>query len=363
MRRKEMVNVSMKKSSRRHTYPSRNRRKNRYNINKIIILIGIILISILTLLCIHLFRKSERLQTQVDNNKVHAAGSEDNSKDNPDKNINNNDINDDIDSNKGSGNNEKVEVPDKDSDNSKDIKDTENETIDRQTDEAEPEQTQATEDQKDENESQNHKKVYLTFDDGPSKNTPKVLDILDEYNIKATFFVIGKTDQHSLAMYKRIVDEGHTLGIHSYTHKYDEIYKSVDNFKKDFNRLRDLLFETTNYLPTLYRFPGGSGNQVSHVDVSLLIDFLNENSITYFDWNVANGDGVGGELTTEDAYNNVMEGVETFKTSVVLMHDSASKDITVEALPRIIESLIEMDAEILPLSEDVAPVQHVKAKP
>ena len=71
---------------------------------------------------------------------------------------------------------------------------------------------------------QNYQKtVYLTFDDGPSRNTDKILDILKEYDVKATFFVVGKTDEHSVRAYQRIVEEGHTLAMHSYSHKYEEV--------------------------------------------------------------------------------------------------------------------------------------------
>lgn len=89
------------------------------------------------------------------------------------------------------------------------------------------------------------RKVYLTFDDGPSSNTARILDILAEYDVKATFFVVGKEEEKYQELYKRIVDEGHTLGMHSYSHKYDEIYQSVDSFAQDMSKLQEFLYETT----------------------------------------------------------------------------------------------------------------------
>ena len=135
-------------------------------------------------------------------------------------------------------------------------------------------------------EKKNNKRVYLTFDDGPSIYTDKILDILKENQIKATFFVIGKTDSYSKDMYRRIVDEGHTLGMHSYSHQYSNVYHSLEYFKKDFTMLQDLLYKTTGVKPDLYRFPGGSSNLVSKVDLSQCIRYLNDKNIRYVDWNV-----------------------------------------------------------------------------
>lgn len=203
--------------------------------------------------------------------------------------------------------------------------------------------------------------VYLTFDDGPSIYTSEILDIFADYNVKATFFVVGKTDEESLKMYKRIVDEGHTLGMHSYTHKYDKIYNSVEDFHKDFTKLRKLLYDTTGYEPTIYRFPGGSSNTVNKRGMEKFIKYLNEASIVYFDWNALNGDATGVKYTKEELIDNVLKGVEKHKTSIVLLHDSKSKRATVDSLPGLLEVLIEGGAQILPLNEDVKPIQMIKA--
>lgn len=199
--------------------------------------------------------------------------------------------------------------------------------------------------------------VYLTFDDGPSENTPEILDILKKHGVKATFFVTGKEGDEAKQWYEQIVAEGHTLGMHSYSHKYSTIYESVDTFSADFTKLHDFLEETTGVKCQFYRFPGGSSNQVSNTDMNEFIDYLGEQGMTYYDWNVVCGDATSQIYTADELVQNVMTDVVKYKYSVVLMHDAAEKDSTVEALEKILQKLEEMDAEILPITED-APVIH-----
>ena len=202
-------------------------------------------------------------------------------------------------------------------------------------------------------------KVYLTFDDGPSKNTSRILDILDDYGVKATFFVNGRKGNKATAMYKRIVKEGHTIGMHSYSHKYEDVYASLSSFKNDYQRIHDLIQKKTGVDCKLYRFPGGSSNKVSGQDMTYFIDFLNKNSIKYFDWNISSGDATSKAYTSDELIENVMNDVVKYKTSVVLLHDAADKDKTVEALPKLIESLQSKGAIIIPISDDTDLIQHV----
>ncbi|MEE3480399.1 MAG: polysaccharide deacetylase family protein [Lachnospiraceae bacterium] len=203
-------------------------------------------------------------------------------------------------------------------------------------------------------------KVYLTFDDGPSTNTDKILDILDDYGVKATFFVTGKTDDASKAAMKRIVDEGHTIGMHSFSHDYSQIYSSEAAFEADFTQIQNLIYDTTGVDCFYYRFPGGSSNKVSNTDMAEFIKFLNSQNVTYYDWNVANGDATTQAYTTDDLIENVMSDVVKYKTSVVLMHDAADKGKTVESLPTLIQDLQAKGALILPISKDTTVIQHVK---
>ncbi len=206
------------------------------------------------------------------------------------------------------------------------------------------------------------KQVYLTFDDGPSRNTDRILDILKEYNVKATFFVVGKTDEDSVKAYQRIVEEGHTLAMHSYSHKYEEVYESKESFIEDMEKLQEYLYQITGIWPRFYRFPGGSSNLVSKVDMQELISYLDGNGITYFDWNISSGDAASGRLSPETIVGNCMGSMDSINICMILMHDAADKDSTVEALPEIIKKVKDRgDAVFLPITDETVPVQHMKA--
>ena len=210
-----------------------------------------------------------------------------------------------------------------------------------------------------ESRSEGIKRVYLTFDDGPSPNTDKILDILKEYDVKATFFVVGKenyTDQ-----YKRIVDEGHTLAMHSYSHVYKDIYSSLDAYKQDLGELRTFLYELTGVECNIVRFPGGSSNTISKVDMHTLIDYLDSENMVYFDWNVSSGDASRTYKSASQIASNVLGNIDKYNNAVVLMHDAAEKNSTVDALPTIIESILQSeDTVLLPISEDTVKVQHIR---
>ena len=201
-------------------------------------------------------------------------------------------------------------------------------------------------------------RVYLTFDDGPSENTEDVLKILKENDIKATFFVIGRDDEKSRKRYKKIVNEGHTIAMHSYTHDYGLIYASLKNFKEDYYAISDLIYNTTGVRCKYYRFPGGSSNSVSKIDMNLPAKFLKDEGVEYFDWNVMSGDAVRISLSEKVLYENVMAGVRSMKDSVVLMHDSLGRGTTVRALPKIIKSLKKENYLILPIDETTPVVHH-----
>lgn len=199
--------------------------------------------------------------------------------------------------------------------------------------------------------------VYLTFDDGPSENTPDILEILRKHNVKATFFVTGREGDEAAGWYRAIVADGHTLGMHSYSHRYSTIYESLEAFEADFTKLHDYLKDVTGVESRFYRFPGGSSNQVSNTDINEFIDFLGEKGITYYDWNVVCGDATSQIYTADELVENVMTDVVKYKNSVVLMHDAAEKDTTVEALEILLQKLEGLGAQILPITED-APVIH-----
>jgi len=202
-------------------------------------------------------------------------------------------------------------------------------------------------------------KVYLTFDDGPSYLTDDILDILAQYDVKASFFVIGTDNPDLKAVYKRIVDEGHTLGMHSYSHKYQEIYASQEAFAGDLNKLENLLYEETGIIPKIYRFPGGSSNTVSPISMGFFIDYLEAKDLTYYDWNISAGDAAGKLLTKEEIVKNALYGIEENEETMILMHDIGDKATTVEALPEIIEALQKRNIPIVKIDEDTIPIQHI----
>lgn len=203
-------------------------------------------------------------------------------------------------------------------------------------------------------------KVYLSFDDGPSTNTAEILDILDDYGVKATFFVQGKEDDSSKNLLKRIADEGHTIGMHSYSHSYGKIYSSLDSFAEDIQLIKDYIFTNTGIDTYYYRFPGGSSNGVSKAKLKELINYLNDNDIKYFDWNVSSQDAASPPLSPDTIVENVMKDVVRYKTSIVLLHDADEKDTTVKALPLLIEKLRDEGVLLLPINDDTTLIQHVR---
>ena len=204
-------------------------------------------------------------------------------------------------------------------------------------------------------------KVYLTFEDGPSDTTEELLDVLKAKNVKATFFVVGKEDAKSQEIYRRIVEEGHTLGMHSYSNKYSELYHSEENFKQDLAKLRGYLLGVTGIEAVYYRFPGGSSNQITNVPMENLIHYLNQNGMVYFDWNITSGDTTASAYTSDEIVANVMSDVVKYKTSVVLLHDAEDLGISPEGLEKLIDALVESGAEILPIDKDTSVIQYIKA--
>lgn len=207
-------------------------------------------------------------------------------------------------------------------------------------------------------------KVYLTFDDGPSIYTQEILDILDSYDVKATFFVLGKEKESMKEMLKSIADAGHTIGMHSYSHKYAEVYASMESFAADYEQIRNYIYDVTGIWSTVYRFPGGSSNKQSRIPMENFAKYLDEQGIVFYDWNSASGDGGQQLLPVETLVENSMKGILKRDTTVILMHDAASKRTTVDSLPSLIENILALeDTVILPITENTKPVQHIHWSP
>jgi peptidoglycan/xylan/chitin deacetylase (PgdA/CDA1 family) len=181
--------------------------------------------------------------------------------------------------------------------------------------------------------------IYLTFDDGPNGNyTPTILDVLKKYNVKATFFVLGQNASARPDLLKREVNEGHAVGIHTWSHEYADIYSSTSAFWNEVNRTHDLIKNQTGYDSKLIRFPGGSSNTVSrHYSTGIMSTLAREvvnKGYNYFDWNESSGDA-GGTTTASGVYNNVISQLSKSKGNVILMHDI--KSYTMNAVEDIVK--------------------------
>lgn len=198
--------------------------------------------------------------------------------------------------------------------------------------------------------------IYLTFDDGPSWRTPEVLQILREENVKATFFVIGHADEQSRQWMRDIVADGHTIGMHSYTHDYDRIYASVEAYLEDMYQIFALIKETTGVTPTVFRFPGGSINGYNYeVEQDIVSEMLRRGFVPY-DWNVSSGDASGNLASADTIVTNVVQGAAGTDRGIVLMHDAAPKTTTVAALRPMIAQLRSMGFQFDCLHPETKPI-------
>ncbi len=206
--------------------------------------------------------------------------------------------------------------------------------------------------------SSGNKVVYLTFDDGPGAHTQQLLDILDKYNVKVTFFVTNVNSGYENMISKEAA-AGHTVAIHSASHDYKKIYSSVDAFFADLNEMSDIIYAQTGQRAKLIRFPGGSSNTVSLKYCSGIMTTLTkavtDQGYKYFDWNVSSGDA-GGTTSTEEVYQNVVNGIKSHNVSVVLQHDI--KSFSVNAVERIIQWGLANGYTFLPLTTSTEDVHH-----
>lgn len=204
--------------------------------------------------------------------------------------------------------------------------------------------------------------VYLTFDDGPSSEvTEQVLDILARNHVKATFFILNYSDDKK-PLLERMIREGHTIGIHGYSHDYRTVYTSDDGFMENIERLRQRLREDFGYDTKLFRFPGGSSNTISRDYCDGIMSRVTKRSQqegwVYFDWNVSSGDAGGNGVPCSNIYHNVVDNLRPGRENVVLMHDTNAKQTTADALEDIIRAAREQGYVFLPITEETTPVHH-----
>lgn len=182
--------------------------------------------------------------------------------------------------------------------------------------------------------NEEEKVVFLTFDDGPSELTPQFLEVLNSYGVHATFFVTYQPQFE--ATYKQIAENGNSIQIHTATHDYDSIYKSVDAYVADFNQAYDYVCSVIDKKPVCYRFPGGSTNSYGKSIVRDIARTMEEKGFQFVDWNVSVGDG-SAKATKESMVQKIIAESGGKKHIVMLAHDSGTKSETLAALPQIIE--------------------------
>ena len=200
--------------------------------------------------------------------------------------------------------------------------------------------------------------VYMTFDDGPSQYTKDLLDTLDKYNVKATFFVTGNNEKYRSS----IVDayqRGHTIGLHSYSHNYAKIYRSVKSFYDDLGQVDAMVYDLIDVHPNIFRFAGGSSNTVSKkICVGIMSDLVKTTKgrgYRYFDWNVTGGDS-GKPTTADKVFNRVVKGIKRKNIAVNLQHDT--KGFSVQAVDQIIAWGLANGYSFLPISDLTTYTSH-----
>lgn len=200
---------------------------------------------------------------------------------------------------------------------------------------------------------QDAKTAYLTFDDGPSARTLEILEILKEHDVKATFFVVTQNSDPDIL--KRIVEEGHAIGIHTHTHRYKEIYRSVESYLADFQAAYDTIYQATSVKPGIFRFPGGSINSYNRGIYQELISEMLRRGFLYYDWNVSTMDTIPN-IKPDKIVQHVVSSAEGKNNLFILAHDNQDKKSTVKALPEIIRLLQEKGYVFDKIENTVEPV-------
>lgn len=198
------------------------------------------------------------------------------------------------------------------------------------------------------NVDQEKKAIYLTFDDGPSIITDRVLDILKENDVKATFFIIGNQIKGFENVLKRIHDDGHSIGLHTYTHKFKRIYSSRDTFIKEMLECRNEINKLTGASPNIIRFPGGSRGRLTHSFLTKLHSY----NFKIYDWNMVTSDGINSNTSPNRLYRDATECNEKLFPIILLLHCDYMHKNSCKALPNIIKYYKEKGYEFKIISED-----------
>ncbi|PHV72459.1 polysaccharide deacetylase [Sporanaerobium hydrogeniformans] len=183
-------------------------------------------------------------------------------------------------------------------------------------------------------ENRSQKVVYLTFDDGPTPLVGKILDVLNEQQVKGTFFIVGKEIKQREAILKRIYEEGHGIGLHTYSHNFKTIYNSPSAFIKEMDKtlatINEVLGENLDI--KVIRFPGGSAGRLNQN----FYNELTERGYKIFDWNVNLEDGVKPGLSPSELLRNAKKSRDKSECKIILAHCNSKNKTTCQALPQII---------------------------
>lgn len=209
----------------------------------------------------------------------------------------------------------------------------------------------------------NNKTIYLTIDDGPTDHTDQFLDVLKKYHSYATFFVIGEMIKMRENIIRRIAEEGHSIGVHTYLHKYDVIYKSTEAFWEDNLRTRDMIKEITGIAPKIMRFPGGSSNTVSrhycHKIMTTLAEQAESYGYVYYDWNIHPDDTRIDNKNVQELYDMLMNSIHSDQQPpIILIHDMPRLKNNPLIIEKMLDTAISEGYIFEPLNENVPPVHH-----
>lgn len=200
----------------------------------------------------------------------------------------------------------------------------------------------------------NGKTAFLTFADGPSEVTAELLDVLDKYGVKATFFVTAQKKEY-VDLIGEMAERGHTVGVHSYTHKYRDVYKSVESYLADFEAMYKLIVEQTDVAPQIFRFPGGSVNAYNSGTYEELIAEMTRRGFVYFDWNATALD-TDSYATVESIETSIINSTKQHRFAIIDCHDGAGHKDTVKAVGAAIEALQAEGYRFDVLSPAITPV-------
>lgn len=212
--------------------------------------------------------------------------------------------------------------------------------------------------------SQEHKMedkvIYLTIDDGPTKKTSELLEILEEYEVEATFFVTAQFLERKqiIEELKKIKEKGHQIAVHTYSHDYKKIYKSVDAYVEDYEKMKELIIEATGECSRIFRFPGGSNAVYNERIREELIAEMNHRGLIYYDWNAFDGDTDG--LSKEEMKEKAITESGYKNKSILLIHDIPGKSNTLAVLPDIIRELKAQGYRFAKLDETVEAIQFIR---